>query len=202
MASFHFARRYLGNRQIFFLFLRLLRCFSSPGSLRIPMDSVYGDRGLLRRVSPFRHLRVTGYLLLTAAFRSLSRLSSALSAKASSLRSLQLNLQNSLAILVWSVSHSVALQTWLFLNCFVFPLMLLNGLGCLLFFDDRNVTSFHLPISLFEILRSLTSSILILEIIFNVQFSRYHITCFASYCEKSLRDSRRFHRNALLSSAD
>ena len=36
-----------------------------------------------------------------------------------------------------------------------------------------DVTSFHLPISLFEILRSLTSSILILEIIFNVQFSRY-----------------------------
>ena len=45
-----------------------------------------------------------------------------------------------------------------------------------LVFDDRNVTSFHLPISLFEILRSLTSSILILEIIFNVQFSRYHLT--------------------------
>ena len=85
------------------------------------------------RVSPFRHLRISGYLLLPAAFRSLSRLSSALSAKASSLRSLQLNLQNSLAILVWSVLHSVALQTWLFLNCFVFPLMLLNGLGCLLF---------------------------------------------------------------------
>ena len=132
LGSFHFARRYFENR-VFFLFLRLLRCFSSPGSLRIPMDSEYGDGGLLRRVSPFRHLRVNGYLLLTAAFRSLSRLSSALSAKASSLRSLQLNLQNSLAILVWSVLHSVALQTWLFLNCFVFPLMLLNGLGCLLF---------------------------------------------------------------------
>ena len=43
-------------------------------------------------------------------------------------------------------------------------------------FDDRNVTSFHLPISLFEIFQSLTSSILILEIIFNVQFSRYHLT--------------------------
>ena len=133
LGSSVFARRYSQNRYIFFLFLRLLRCFSSPGSLRIPMDSVYGDGGLLRRVSPFRHLRVKGYLLLTAAFRSLSRLSSALSAKASSLRSLQLNLQNSLAILVWSVLHSVALQTWLFLNCFVFPLMLLNGLGCLLF---------------------------------------------------------------------
>ena len=45
-----------------------------------------------------------------------------------------------------------------------------------LVFDDRYVTSFHLPISLFEIFRSLTSSILILEIIFNVQFSRYHLT--------------------------
>ena len=86
LGSFHFARRYFENR-VFFLFLRLLRCFSSPGSLRIPMNSVYGDGGLLRRVSPFRHLRVTGYLLLTAAFRSLSRLSSALSAKASTLRS-------------------------------------------------------------------------------------------------------------------
>ena len=86
LGSFHFARRYFENR-VFFLFLRLLRCFSSPGSLRIPMDSEYGDGGLLRRVSPFRHLRVTGYLLLPAAFRSLSRLSSALSAKASTLRS-------------------------------------------------------------------------------------------------------------------
>ena len=39
-------------------------------------------------VSPFRYLRIDGYLLLPAAFRSLSRLSSALSAKASTLRSL------------------------------------------------------------------------------------------------------------------
>ena len=31
LGSFPFARRYLGNR-FFFLFLRLLRCFSSPGS--------------------------------------------------------------------------------------------------------------------------------------------------------------------------
>ena len=45
-----------------------------------------------------------------------------------------------------------------------------------LVFDDRNVTSFHLPIALCEIFRSLTSSILILEIIFNVQFSRYQLT--------------------------
>ena len=86
LGSFHFARRYFGNHGCF-LFLRLLRCFSSPGSLRIPMDSVYGDGGFLRRVSPFRNLRVIGYLLLAAAYRSLSRLSSALSAKASTLRS-------------------------------------------------------------------------------------------------------------------
>ena len=39
------------------------------------------------RVSPFRYLRINGYLLLPEAFRSLSRLSSALSAKASALRS-------------------------------------------------------------------------------------------------------------------
>ena len=39
------------------------------------------------RVSPFRNLRIDGYLLLPEAFRSLSRLSSALSAKASALRS-------------------------------------------------------------------------------------------------------------------
>ena len=86
LGSFPFARRYLGNR-FFFLFLLVLRCFSSQGSLPYVMDWRMDDRGFLCRVSPFRHLRVKGYLLLTAAFRSLSRLSSALSAKASTLRS-------------------------------------------------------------------------------------------------------------------
>ena len=42
LGSFHFARRYFENR-VFFLFLRLLRCFSSPGSLRNTMYSCYGD---------------------------------------------------------------------------------------------------------------------------------------------------------------
>ena len=86
LGSFPFARHYLGNR-FFFLFLLVLRCFSSQGSLPYVMDWRMDDRGFLCRVSPFRHLRVYGYLLLTAAFRSLSRLSSALSAKASTLRS-------------------------------------------------------------------------------------------------------------------
>ena len=40
------------------------------------------------RISPFRHPRINAYLRLPAAFRSLSRLSSAPSAKAFALRSL------------------------------------------------------------------------------------------------------------------
>ena len=54
-------------------------------------------------VSPFRHLRLIGYLLLPEAFRSLSRLSSALSAKASTLRSFLLDLRS-------SASYSVKIQ--------------------------------------------------------------------------------------------
>ena len=69
----------------FFLFLRVLRCFSSPGSPPYVMDWRMDDRGSLCRVSPFRNLRISGYLLLPEAYRSLSRLSSALSAKASAL---------------------------------------------------------------------------------------------------------------------
>ena len=75
-----------------FLFLRLLRCFSSPGSPPYVMDWRMDDTSSSYRVSPFRHLRIKDYLHLPAAFRSLSRLSSALSAKASTLRSFLLNL--------------------------------------------------------------------------------------------------------------
>ena len=109
LGSFPFARRYSGNR-CFFLFLRLLRCFSSPGSLPYVMDWRMDDRSLSCRVSPFRNLRVSGYLLLSAAYRSLSRLSSALSAKASTLRSFYLD-HFSAAVLLLSFSlslHSVA----------------------------------------------------------------------------------------------
>ena len=52
---------------------------------RIPMYSVYVDYVLRSRVSPFRNLRVVGYLRLSAAYRSLSRLSSAPDAKAFSM---------------------------------------------------------------------------------------------------------------------
>ena len=50
-------------------------------------DSTQVDRVLLCRVSPFGNPRITGYLLLPAAYRSLSRPSSAPDAKAFPLRS-------------------------------------------------------------------------------------------------------------------
>ena len=46
----------------------------------------------IRRIAPFRHPRIYAYLRLPVAFRSLSRLSSALSAKASTLCSFLLDL--------------------------------------------------------------------------------------------------------------
>ena len=84
LGSSGFARRYSRNHCCF-LFLWLLRCFSSPGSPPYVMDWRKDTGGLLQWVSPFRHLRIIGYLLLPEAFRSLSRLSSALSAKASTI---------------------------------------------------------------------------------------------------------------------
>ncbi len=56
---------------VYFLFLWVMRCFSSP-RLLTDLQCV----ALRRRVAPFGDLRVSGYLLLTVAFRSLSRPSS------------------------------------------------------------------------------------------------------------------------------
>ena len=92
LGSSAFARRYLRNR-FFFLFLRLLRCFSSPGSPCMAMDSPCSDRGFLCRVSPFGYLRICACLQLPAAFRSLPRPSSAPGAKASALCLFLLNRQ-------------------------------------------------------------------------------------------------------------
>ena len=97
LGSFPFARRYSGNR-VFFLLLRLLRCFSSPGSLPYVMDWRMDTWSLSRWVSPFRDLRIDGYLLLPEAYRSLSRLSSALGAKASALCSFLLGLSDAIAL--------------------------------------------------------------------------------------------------------
>ena len=60
-------------------------------------DSPYGTGASLRWVSPFRYLRINAYLQLPEAYRSLSRLSSAPSAKAFALRPCSLDLSNVLS---------------------------------------------------------------------------------------------------------
>ena len=82
LGSSPFARHYLGNHNCF-LFLRLLRCFSWPGSLPAKRD----DWSSTSRVTPLGDLRIDGYLHLPEAYRSLSRPSSPLRAKASAMRS-------------------------------------------------------------------------------------------------------------------
>ena len=72
------------------------------------MDSVNVDRVLLCRVSPFGNLRIKAHLRLPEAYRSLSRPSSALSAKAFPLRPLQLDL-------LWSDSSMS--RNSIFLSC-------------------------------------------------------------------------------------
>ena len=87
LGSFPFAHHYSGNRY-FFLFLQVLRCFSSLRVLH------YGDRSSTCRVPPFGHLRINSCLPIPADFRSLPRPSSPLEAKASSVRSFFLRLES------------------------------------------------------------------------------------------------------------
>ena len=68
---------------IYFLFLQVLRCFSS---LRSPPHIRVDDRPSGGRVVPFGNRRITGHLHLPDAYRSLSRPSSPPRAKASAVR--------------------------------------------------------------------------------------------------------------------
>ena len=61
-----------GGIIVYFLFLRVLRCFSSPGSPPHKADDSPSDC----RVVPFGNPRINGHLRLPAAYRSLSRPSS------------------------------------------------------------------------------------------------------------------------------
>ena len=82
LGSSPFARHYWGNH-CYFLFLRVLRCFSSPGS---PPHYGEDSRPSGGWVVPFGNLGVNGHLRLTQAYRSLSRPSSPPRAKASTRR--------------------------------------------------------------------------------------------------------------------
>ena len=70
LGSSDFARHYFRNR-FYFLFLRVLRCFSSPGSPRIPMCSEYGNTTLLVLSSL---IRTSADLKMFAPPRSFSQL--------------------------------------------------------------------------------------------------------------------------------
>ena len=111
------------------------------------MDSSYGTWCFTMWVSPFGYLRIYGYLLLPAAFRSLSRPSSAPSARASALRPFCLTAPH---------THSVACAG--FFRNFRFSLVLY-------LFGYLSVSSMSLPIRQL----SLTHSF------FGIQFSRYFL---------------------------
>ena len=91
LASSAFARHYSQNL-VWFLFLRVLRCFSSPRSLHLTMYSSSDHWFFISVVSQFGNLRIEAYLQLPAAYRSLSRPSSAPDAKAFTLCSFLLEL--------------------------------------------------------------------------------------------------------------
>ncbi len=99
LGSTPFAHHYLGHL-LRFLFLRLLRCFTSPGCR--PRK---GRMDCSMQVSPFRHPRIKGCLLLPAAFRSWLRLSSASGAKAFPACPLYLNLINPLLTFFIKLCH-------------------------------------------------------------------------------------------------
>jgi hypothetical protein len=80
-----FARRYFRNHYCF-LFLQVLRWFTSLGLLRRPMYSVGDTLSSSVWVSPFGNLRIKACLRLPEAYRSLPRPSSPAGAKASTVR--------------------------------------------------------------------------------------------------------------------
>ena len=176
-----FARRYSRNR-VFFLFLRLLRCFSSPGSPCMAMDSPCSDRGLLCRVSPFGYPRICACMQLPAAFRSLPRPSSASGAKASAPCLLLLNHKHSshLALFMPGMCCMLFLPfsrlAWRYFGNFVLPSPFqVPGMACfsahLLFLGCR----FYLVLQTFDNYgwsRHFHPS----GFGFSIRFSRYNLT--------------------------
>ena len=110
------------------------------------MDSTCAVLWLTVRVAPFGHPRITGYLLLPGAFRSLSRPSSAPDAKAFPLRSFQLDLTELCRLPVVfrrNCSHNSRFRVHLPLPAILplpvsasalFPQSFLNSFCCLTFF--------------------------------------------------------------------
>ena len=85
LGSSAFARRYWRNL-VLFLFLGVLRCFTSPGVAPRPYGFRPGSQGSPCGVAPFGDPRVTGRLRLAVEYRRLPRPSSPSAAKASVMR--------------------------------------------------------------------------------------------------------------------
>ena len=95
-----------------FLFLGVLRCFSSPGSPLASQDAGIASGGL-----PHSEIHgCNGYLLLTVAYRSLSRPSSASCAKASTVCPYHLLLDGSVHTYTPAASRSPVRSDAIFLK--------------------------------------------------------------------------------------
>ncbi len=88
-----------------FLFLRVVRCFSSPGSLPLRGDPLFAGR-----VSPFGYRRFIACTRLADAFRSVPRPSSAPRARASPVRLLSLasRAETALPFKTAAISHQLS----------------------------------------------------------------------------------------------
>ena len=99
------------TESILFLFLRLLRCFTSP---RIALPGLCIQPGVIPlsrdRVSPFGYLRIKACLPLPEAFRSLPRPSSPDDAKASTSCFLSFELQTPFQALVLPTNFLLTLN--------------------------------------------------------------------------------------------
>ena len=141
LASSAFARHYSRNL-VWFLFLRVLRCFSSPRSLHLTMYSLSDLIFFICVVSQFGNLRIEAYLQLPAAYRSLSRPSSAPDAKAFTLCSSLLELL-SFAFFAW-VSQIIFYNEKAFsLQCTFVHRTLLSFGSRLLFRACGQIVVFH-----------------------------------------------------------
>ena len=136
-----FARHYLRNL-CWFLFLPLLRCFSSGGSPPQPIYSVTYSWFFIMCVPTFGYLRLIAYLQLPAAFRSLSRPSSAPNAKAFSICSSSLELLKYFN--TFCISFDIHRFSSLELLCFILAVNIFRYSDKIVFFypKQKNLISF------------------------------------------------------------
>ena len=129
-------------------------------------------------VSPFRYLWINGYLLLPIAFRSLSRLSSALGAQAFTLCSLQLNLLASSNLRITSLNFNqffVAVPMYCLLKIVSFALYYLIILCHILrsYFNLTTILRFSVEL-LFSYYFQYASFTYLFSSILSIYFSMYY----------------------------